>query len=748
MFRNLFNIRLTIFLLLILLTLTTIPTGVFANQQSKVNEALLTRNNENLLVNSDFEVTGTNGIAKNWESYGTANFSLVSNPVSSGGQAQKITVSNLAIGYFVSVNQALEVIPGTPFVLSGRFNIEALSNAKVQLQADFYNRESYLSSTVLDLSQTNTGGYVTLSGHDIIPEKASIVRVHALIRSTGSNGAGTIYADAIKLAYTSEGNLVANSDFKQSGASNSLADAWASVFSATSQFSLVTDPVLNGKKVQKIAVTQLPKNEFVSVYQKMKVTPKQSFNISSRISVESLTNAKVQLFAEFMNGSRYVGSKAMDLDVKTSGAYWTLSGFGEVPEEAITMTLHVLIRGLDNNAAGVIYIDNVSFEYAAEENQLKNGSFELLDSGNMNTGMNASSWSYTWGAQSSFELVTAPEEVTDQLRAQKITVSKLPNNEFIGIHQLLKVTPGQSYSVSGRFKIDALQHAKVQLFLDFSSVNSYVSTDIVDIPATTFGEYIHVSTMGVVPQNAAFVRVYAIIRSQGSNGAGTFFVDDMRFSQESNLLRNANFEREKSGENVAQDWKLVKPVSSIEVNQVIKNQSQPDGQMNVYSSSGLLNYSTQAKNEKRLNTFYKYDLNGNLIKKLSLLANNSRTLIYQGSKSQKVAGSWIPKNEFYSISQTFIVKPNLSFKVSGHVNVEMLHNSKLQLYIDFYDFSGNYVSSNITDAVLTNGQYMLLENQGQTPNQASFAKLHFLLRATEADAAGIFYVDKAAFYYS
>ncbi|SFF40093.1 hypothetical protein SAMN04487969_1343 [Paenibacillus algorifonticola] len=738
--------KITITLLLLISIIATLTPKTFANLSNSSKEALLAHNNENLIINSDFELMEQNGRAKNWGIYGAADFSVVSNQGIGGSKAQKIMVSNLAIGNAVSVDQIVEVVPNTPFVLSGRFNIESLSNAKAELHADFYSPDAYLSSTVLELPQISTNGFVTLSGHGEIPEKATIMRIYALIRSTGGNGAGTIYVDSIKLAYTTDKNLVVNSDFKQSTPGNNLANSWSLFSSSTSQFSLVDNPSSIGKKLQKIAVSNLKKNEFSSIYQVINVSPKQLFNVNSRVLVESLTNAKVQIYADFMNGSRYVGAKIVDLENITSGGYATISGFGEIPESATSVTLHVMIRAQNDNASGVVYIDNINFEYAAEENQLKNGSFELLNQGNNNSGMNADSWLYTSSAHSAFELVT--DQVSDGLYAQKITTSTLANNQYVGISQVLKVTPGEAYSVSGRLKVDQIHHAKVQLYLDFSTTNSFVSANIIELPVTTFGEYINVSNMGVVPQNAVFVRIYAIIRSLDSDGAGTFFVDDMRFSQESNLLRNANFEREKSGENVVQDWKLVKPVSSIEVNQVIKNQSQPDGQMNVYSSSGLLNYSTQAKNEKRLNTFYKYDLNGNLIKKLSLLANNSHTLIYQGSKSQKVAGSWIPKNEFYSISQTFIVKPNLSYKVSGHINVEMLYNSKLQLYVDFYDFSGNFISSNITNAVLTNGQYMLLENQGQTPNQASFAKLHFLLRANEADAAGIFYVDKAAFYYS
>jgi len=167
----------------------------------------------NLLVNNDFEsYTGTNGVADGWSSLETAgatgNYEVVNTPVFSGTKAQKISGSNIPfdstknVGGVVSVRQVVSVQENQPYVLEGQFNIEALSNAKVQIYVDFYSKENgdysgFLTYGVSEYNQT-TNGYVSIQKTGTTPAGAKSARLYAILRSTTDNGSGTFYVDSMK----------------------------------------------------------------------------------------------------------------------------------------------------------------------------------------------------------------------------------------------------------------------------------------------------------------------------------------------------------------------------------------------------------------------------------------------------------------------------------------------------------------------------------------------------------------------
>lgn len=253
--------------------------------------------------------------------------------------------------------------------------------------------------------------------------------------------------------------------------------------------------------------------------------------------------------------------------------------------------------------------------------------------------------------------------------------------------------------MSGRFKVDSISNAKVQLYADFfTGTGSFLEANVVEIPTITKGGYITIANTGIVPVNADYARVYAIIRAVGGSGAASIYVDDMRFSYRNNLLDNADFELNNFGTETPYNWTLQKQLGTEEEIKLVENTSVKDITINSYSIAGRLLNQSYSKGTQTYNTFFKYDLNGNLTKKLTIIGALQDTQVFQGQKAQKVNGYWIPNNNYVGVSQTLRVIPDKSFNISGNININMLYQSKVQMYIDFYSMDGSIISSSIKDA--------------------------------------------------
>ncbi|ARU61826.1 hypothetical protein CBW65_12885 [Tumebacillus avium] len=98
-----------------------------------------------LLKNGSFEqYTGTNGVANEWtlvapDAQSTA-LSVVTSPVEEGTKAQKFSASGLANGHYADLNQTItNVATNTHYLVEGRFYVESLNNAQVELYIDYFD---------------------------------------------------------------------------------------------------------------------------------------------------------------------------------------------------------------------------------------------------------------------------------------------------------------------------------------------------------------------------------------------------------------------------------------------------------------------------------------------------------------------------------------------------------------------------------------------------------------------------------
>ncbi|XOK63019.1 hypothetical protein ACJ7K1_07810 [Paenibacillus elgii] len=480
----------------------------------------------NLIANSSFDKsTQNNGLADGWgkSMWGdpTTDFELIRLP--SGARVQKVTGSGIINNGMTGVSQLVKVDPGKPFQVSGRFNIEQLTNAKIQLYVDFIGASGFTGASIAESQATTNGEYATLSSHGIVPANTLYARVYVLIRGISDGASGTMYVESMNFNYEPESNLLANGSFESSTQNNGLADGWGKSMwgNPTTAFELIRLP--SGARVQKVTGSGIINNGMTGVSQLVKVDPGKPFQVSGRFNIEQLTNAKIQLYVDFIGASGFTGASIAESQATTNGEYATLSSHGIVPANTLYARIYVLIRGISDGASGTMYVESMNFNYEPESNLLANGSFE---SSTQNNGL-ADGWGKSmWGnPTTAFELIRLPSGA----RVQKVTGSGIINNGMTGVSQFVKVDPGKPFQVSGRFNIEQLTNAKIQLYVDFIGASGFTGASIAESKAITNGGYATLSSHGIVPPNTTYATVYALVRGTSDGASGTMYVDMMNF---------------------------------------------------------------------------------------------------------------------------------------------------------------------------------------------------------------------------
>ncbi|GMX63965.1 hypothetical protein Elgi_04380 [Paenibacillus elgii] len=495
----------------------------------------------NLLANSNFgKTTQNNGLADGWgkSMWGNPATDVELIRLSSGARIQKVTGSGIINNGMTGVSQLVKVEPGKPFQVSGRFNIEQLTNAKIQLYVDFIGASGFTGASVAESQAVTNGGYATLSSQGIIPPNTLYARVYALIRGTSDGASGTMYVESMNFNYETEANLIANSSFERSTQNNGLADGWGKSMwgNPTADYELIR--LSSGARVQKVTGSGMINNGMTGVNQLVKVEPGKPFQVSGRFNIEQLTNAKIQLYVDFIGASGFTGASIAESQATTNGEYATLSSHGIIPPNTLYAQVHALIRGTSDGASGTMYVDSMNFNYETEANLIANGSF---DKSTQNNGL-ADGWGKSmWGNPTAdFELI----RLSSGARVQKVTGSGMINNGMTGVSQLVKVEPGKPFQVSGRFNIEQLIHAKVQLYVDFvNATGGFTGVSVTESNTVTSGDYVTLSSHGIVPPNTTYATVYALVRGTSDGASGTMYVDmmNLRYGTEADLLTNTMF---------------------------------------------------------------------------------------------------------------------------------------------------------------------------------------------------------------
>ncbi|MFB6367739.1 RHS repeat domain-containing protein [Paenibacillus elgii] len=645
----------------------------------------------NLLMNPSFDMnTGNNGVADKWgkEIWSAEESDFHVDPLTTASNLQKISGSRIKNNGFVAVSQVIRVSPNKSFHVSGRFNIEQLSNAKVQLYVDFSNDSSFIAASVAETQNVTNGEYVTLSANGVIPSNTLYAKVHLIIRGISDGASGTMYVDMTNFSYDSDGNLLSNGSFDKSTQNSGVADGWGkSIWSTnTSDFELIRLP--SGARVQKVTGTGIANNGTTGVSQLVAVEPGKPFQVSGSMNIEQLSNAKIQLYVDFSGPNGFIGASVTESNVNTRGGYVTLSSNGTVPPNTQYALVYALIRGTSDGASGTMYVDMMNFKYEVEPNLFANGSFDTSTQYNgVADGWGKSVWS---ARTSNFELIRSAAGA----RVQKITGSGIENNGAVGVSQAVRVDPDKLFQVSGRFNIEQLTNAKVQLYVDFFNASGgFTGANVTESSALTNGEFVTLSSHGIIPPNTMYAVAHALVRGTSAEASGTMYVDmmNLNYATEGDLVTNGKFEVYTQNDGVADGWGK--------------------------SVWGAAN------------------------------PNFELIRISSGSRVQKVAGTGIANHGIVGVSQLVKVEPGKAVNVSGSFNVEQLINTKVQLYVDYFNGT-EFVGATVTESSsLTNGGYVPLSTNGTVPRSATHARIYALLRGVADNASGTMYVDSVGLKY-
>ncbi len=494
--------------------------------------------------------------------------------------------------------------------------------------------------------------------------------------------------------YSDQGNLLINADFEHKRSDDSP-DHWIKrVVGEQVDISLVQNPISSGKHSLKISASGVPAGDYTGIKQEFPAIAGRQFTVNGRFNVQSLNHAKAQLYVDFLSGpEQYVGAWISDVQEITNGAYMTVSNSGTVPANAVMAHVYVILRATDGNGSGIFYADSLNMFYGPS-NMLSNGDFEQYETEDIV----GASWEKATFSGVTENMQVVQGHASSGRKSQHITASNIPPGYYAGVMQQIQVSPGRSFTVTGRFHVERLYHAKVQLHVDFlSAPGHYLGSKVSEILETTNNEYITVSNSGAVPAGAKYALVYLLVRSLDSMGEGSFYADSLVMNEEApNLLSDGGFEYGfKETRNAEGSWK------------------------------------SRAANGAHAS--------------FSVV----QSPVFSGGKAYRVSGSNIASHDYIGLKQRVQVMAGKSLKISGQFNVSSLNDSKVQLYIDFMGGPEQYLGAAISEIEApTNGNFIKLTNEATIPAGTKFIQVYVLLRSKDGVGSGMFYVDSLDVHYT
>ncbi|MNC37197.1 hypothetical protein D3C75_857530 [compost metagenome] len=121
-------------------------------------------------------------------------------------------------------------------------------------------------------------------------------------------------------------------------------------------------PISSGINAQKISGVGINNERVVGVYQLIKVNANESFILNGQLNIESLNNAKVQLYVEFYSDPNHIVSVyATDYNKLTNGSFKTLEITGTIPTTATFAKVNILLRAIADGASGTFYADSMGY---------------------------------------------------------------------------------------------------------------------------------------------------------------------------------------------------------------------------------------------------------------------------------------------------------------------------------------------------------------------------------------------------
>ncbi|MCD1258753.1 Ig-like domain-containing protein [Paenibacillus athensensis] len=620
--------------------LTYSVSAVKANglESAKSAAAVVVLGATSLLTNGDFSVAGASGVAEGWTGDATPGVTGVQYAVNDQqglGKSQHIQASGLWDGAGALVYQNVAVQSGQPFSLSGQLAVQSADKAKFQLYMDFYDSQNnWVGFTIKDYAGVSAEfGSIGVAG--TVP--ASAVRAKVSLVARGTDAGGTLSADVagLKLVYLPAAEQEAPIVVDKLPKGNAQT-------AGTRVISIVfNENILRGPNFGGISY----------VVQGQAVTP--------AITVDP-TSIKVQ---------------PADVGFQPNGQIQL-----DIPQGAFT--------DLAGNLSPQVSYSLDAVTAASEVNLITNGSFEKAG----DVQGTASGWTkvVSQGATDRTQIVAQP--VTSGASAQRIAADGLPQDGVAMIYQYVPIEGARKYALIGDLQVQALNHAKIQLYVDyFTADGQWTGGDVKDISGVTAG-YKQVTADLNPPAAASSAKIHVILRATANGGSGEAYLDRLRLLLDTALLTNAGFEAELGGDGSIQGWQTV--------------------------------ISPDATGSVQLESEHVPSMNG--------------------LQALKVSGSAMSEGSVVMLYQTIPVAGGQRYAMSGNFHVVDLVNAKVQYYIDFYDASGQWAGGTVSEITAPDANvhdYALKYDVFTTPANAASAKVHLILRATGSNGSGLYYAD-------
>lgn len=485
-------------------------------------------------------------------------------------------------------------------------------------------------------------------------------------------------------------NLLVNGSFELDTYSSGVAIGWGPWRSGTTPtVTRSSERAAGGTYSHKVVASNMPANHFTGVYQQIKVNPNKAFTVSSQLRIDSLSNAKVQLYVDFLNAQhQYIGYNVTELTSTTNNSFITVTGNGTTPAGTAYAIVYIMVRATAANGSGQFYTDLAQFQYHTEVNLIANPEFETTSNA---TGPVDGWSSFGTSGTPNYKAVATP--VSGGARTQQLAITGMPSLSKSGIQQAFKVAPGQPYNRMVRLNIQALTNAKVFFDVDYyNAAHQLIGTHSTEISAVTNGKYQTIAASGTTASNAAYAVVRLYFYATAANAGGTAFVDAVEFQlgAAANKLSNGGFENFTGGQKLANSWSRTVQGASGTFGRAISN--------------------------------------------------------YSGNYSQFVMGTGMTEGQVTGIYQDVRIGPNVPYTSNVKLLIVGVSQAKVQWHIEFFNQQNQSVGLIYAEHnAVTAPSWWNFHANHTTPAGTAYARVSIHIKSTGSNGSGGFYVDAASF---
>ena len=442
---------------------------------------------------------------------------------------QKITASNMSRDAIAGVKQEIpiSVLPHQVLQMKAAVEAKNLTNATIQLLASYRTDKGYTKPEIVRSYSSNTNGFITLSGRGaIVPEHATQAMIYIVIRAEGDQAAGELNIRGVYAMVGHNDNHLINGDF-QTVVIGEEPVLWERAMDRVRQAQIQLQRN-NRNQYVKVSGSGISKDGFLGVTQKFE-TKSVSYHVSAAVQIEQLNGAAAEIAVDFYkkDGTWIERQVVRQHPHLTAGKFITVSDTISAPLKADYAALMVGIKGLSNEAAGTIYVDNVQFRLGTFQGILSNFLFDYRSEDDPTV----NGWEII---ASDSKKVQADLKYMDGKTLHVITAKDLSGWEAAGISQELSVNNITKYHLRVGASVRQLKGAIFMVSVQFYDRNGapirFIGFKEPTYDSVTGDEYVTKSTTSyTVPKDAATARVNAVIRSESLSGEGKVLINFIHF---------------------------------------------------------------------------------------------------------------------------------------------------------------------------------------------------------------------------